>query len=154
MMAAAGGAALLGGEGGAEQDLGAPGGEAAAVVWLEGDGGDGHHTPLLGEEGARDEVTGQSKGQHWRVLATTGLQQPKPISFLLDPSLSDTGMTNPCIAIMLPSTGMTNPCIMIMRPKKRPYFIKYYYFLRTKPCSPNGIPQRQHETICQGACPI
>ena len=71
MMAAAGGAALLGGEGGAEQDLGAPGGEAAAVVWLEGDGGDGHHTPLLGEEGARDEFTGQSKGRHRRVLATS-----------------------------------------------------------------------------------
>ena len=52
MMAAAGGDALRGEEGGAGQELGVPGGEAeAAGAWLEGDGGDG----LLGEEGAQDE---------------------------------------------------------------------------------------------------
>ena len=88
MTAAAGGAALPGEEGGAGQQLGAPGGEAAAAAWLEGDGGDG----LLGEEGAQDEFMGSSEGQRRRMLAATGLQQPisyGPSAFNFDPSLSD-----------------------------------------------------------------
>ena len=79
MTAAAGGAALPGEEGGAGQQLGAPGGEAAAAVWLEGDEGDGRHTPHLEEEGARDdELIGQSKGQRCQMLVAAGLQQPIP----------------------------------------------------------------------------